>query len=779
MSAAASRARSRDALGGAVGLRGERGFEGADAARQGLADAVAVRADRRNGVGGGGGEPLVDVARLRREAGDDLLSARVEEFGRGLRACGERLVDAFVGCAEGGLERAAALRHGFRQLVGGRVQAARKIVAAVEDRLADARARFVDARGRFGAAAADFRRQRFARAAQALFGLAQRRGDALRGVVEALREIAGEETDVLGDVLSFRAQARDDELAEGGERHGDADRSFVEIARDAFPGLAEVVHDPRALVADALGHDVARLGDPGGDGLCLRLDARQHVLADRGDAFAHALGDVGEARGHRIAGMVETVDDRTALRLDALEHVLAERGEAFAHALGDVGEARRDVVAGAAEALDDRTALRIDALDDEVAAAREHEVDLLGLGAEGGGDARARVADAFGHARAGEIELVREFFLRAGDRLAQAFGVADDGLALGGEFVDQRADAALVVGVGALEVGHLRAQHGFEFAGAGERALDAVAHGGDFAADRLRERHHLFGGDSLGLCETDGDLLHRAGGQAHFLRAAGEAGGGEEEGERAEHAQSKQGGVVDRQRPLAGRVEAVDVERGEPEPDEAGERGEDEGRAARARLERLENLADGRTIVVGGGAHAGGLCGLGVLAVFLAGVFSAFFLAKACGVCGWRLHGHGRGGEFVRQDGGQARLVGVDGRLVGGLFRSGFVGRGPGGVLVGLGPEIDEVQRLLDRGHGRSRWILSLGRIGHLFRLTLTLNRRSPKNRARPRMGLKTRAALVNHSSIYSDATTKETGGRSHSQTSLTARPPISHSLET
>jgi hypothetical protein len=44
-------------------------------------------------------------------------------------------------------------------------------------------------------------------------------------------------------------------------------------------------------------------------------------------------------------------------------------------------------------------------------------------------------------------------------------------------------------------VGH----EGFEFAGARDRALDAVAHGGDFAADRLTDGHHRVGGRALGL----------------------------------------------------------------------------------------------------------------------------------------------------------------------------------------------------------------------------------------------------------------------------------------
>ena len=69
--------------------------------------------------------------------------------------------------------------------------------------------------------------------------------------------------------------------------------------------------------------------------------------------------------------------------------------------------------------------------------------------------------------------------MHAGDRAAHALGVRDDGFALGDEFVDERADADLIVGIGALKRRDLAADERLEFAGAGKRTLHAVTDGGD------------------------------------------------------------------------------------------------------------------------------------------------------------------------------------------------------------------------------------------------------------------------------------------------------------
>ena len=108
------------------------------------------------------------------------------------------------------------------------------------------------------------------------------------------------------------------------------------------------------------------------------------------------------------------------------------------------------------------------------------------------------------------------------------------------EFVDQQPDAALVFAVGAFEVRHLGAHDHFEFAGAGQGALDAVAHRRGFAADRLRQRNDLFGRDGLGLDQADRRLGHRLGDEAHLMNAARHDAGDEQEHDRPEQRQQRQ-----------------------------------------------------------------------------------------------------------------------------------------------------------------------------------------------------------------------------------------------
>ena len=119
--------------------------------------------------------------------------------------------------------------------------------------------------------------------------------------------------------------------------------------------------------------------------------------------------------------------------------------------------------------------------------------------------------------------------MRAADRELHALGIADHGLALGHQFVDQGAQADLVVGIGALERGDLAAHDRLQLAGARHSTLDAVAHGGDFTPDGLAEREHGIGAHHLRLGQPQRDFGHRAGHQAHLLRPAIEGREHEEE----------------------------------------------------------------------------------------------------------------------------------------------------------------------------------------------------------------------------------------------------------
>ena len=69
----------------------------------------------------------------------------------------------------------------------------------------------------------------------------------------------------------------------------------------------------------------------------------------------------------------------------------------------------------------------------------------------------------------------------------------------------------------------------FQFARTRQSALHAITHRGKFTADRLREHHHLFGGEAFGIGQANGDFAHGAGGVAHLLHTAQEGSGQEEE----------------------------------------------------------------------------------------------------------------------------------------------------------------------------------------------------------------------------------------------------------
>ncbi len=115
----------------------------------------------------------------------------------------------------------------------------------------------------------------------------------------------------------------------------------------------------------------------------------------------------------------------------------------------------------------------------------KREPDLFAFGSERGGDARSRLAHRFGEMDRGRREFLRKRFARAKERRPRVVGIDDDGLAFARQFVDEQPNAPLIVGVGAFEVGDLGAHDHFKLAGARQRALDAVAHGGGFTSNRL------------------------------------------------------------------------------------------------------------------------------------------------------------------------------------------------------------------------------------------------------------------------------------------------------
>ncbi len=126
--------------------------------------------------------------------------------------------------------------------------------------------------------------------------------------------------------------------------------------------------------------------------------------------------------------------------------------------------------------------------------------------------------------------------------------MGDHRVALLAEPVDQAADAGLVLRIGALELVDLGVDQRFQLNGACQRALDAFAHGRDFAAHGLADHHDAVLGDVFRLGEPEGHLRHGLGGDAHVLGAAHHDREAPEEHQRDEHrhGQAKQHRLVDK-----------------------------------------------------------------------------------------------------------------------------------------------------------------------------------------------------------------------------------------
>ncbi len=127
--------------------------------------------------------------------------------------------------------------------------------------------------------------------------------------------------------------------------------------------------------------------------------------------------------------------------------------------------------------------------------------------------------DAGGDGVGDHGDVLTQIDLHAGDGVADLLGLADEVVALMGDVLQQRAHAHFVVAIGALERGDFVGDEGFQFAGARDGALDAVAHGGDFAADRLADGDHAVARHGFRLGHAHGDMGHRLRDHAQFLAA--------------------------------------------------------------------------------------------------------------------------------------------------------------------------------------------------------------------------------------------------------------------
>ncbi len=129
-----------------------------------------------------------------------------------------------------------------------------------------------------------------------------------------------------------------------------------------------------------------------------------------------------------------------------------------------------------------------------------------------------------------------DLFLGADNGRADALGMVDDRVAFGGQLLHEAAHAQFIVRIAALERVDLGMNKRFELGGTGNRALDAVIHGRNFAAHRLTDGHNAVGGNSFRLGKTKRDFRHRAGGVAQVARARHHDREGKEQHDRHKYA---------------------------------------------------------------------------------------------------------------------------------------------------------------------------------------------------------------------------------------------------
>ena len=363
--------------------------------------------------------------------------------------------------------------------------------------------------------------------------------------------------------------------AEQGFRFGGL---FAELFAQLRAGRGEGLLEGRSLDSNEIVQALGMVRKPGGEFVGAQADR----FAEPGAGLAERLGQ--EVRTH--LGLVEERGGEAAqialeffgALFDDARGLLARLVEPLQQILRALFELAQQGVAGTGEGLLDDAALVLDRP----------------------GDAVARLLQQIRELFRSDFKLARDGHMGAGEGGRNLVGVGDNGFALARKLVEQHADTALVVAIGALERGDLGADHGFEFAGAGQRPLDAVAHRGDLAANRLAQRHHLLGGDGFRLGEANRDLRHRSGGMAHLLCATHHRAHGKEEDDGADEGECGKRRRRAEQRAGESRAMAED-EIADPQPD-PGRGGDDrrrEGAGLRAGLQALQDLADRGTVVIG------------------------------------------------------------------------------------------------------------------------------------------------------------------------------------
>ena len=293
--------------------------------------------------------------------------------------------------------------------------------------------------------------------------------------------------------------------------------------RQTIPGRRQIFIQRTAMDGHRLVHPVASLGQPGGQ-----------AIAARGNVGGDTLAGFVQLLHHMVAARPKIDQQGLAGAFQALVDIAHLTGQRRHHILAGIGEMLRHFAAGLGKAADNIIAAHRYLRDEMVPGLTQNRRNFISLRTKGLGDAVTRRRHFLRNPHRSASHLLRQRFLRGGDGGAHPVGIADYGFALARQLVNQGADAALVVAVGALQIGDFRMHQCFQLAGAGQRPLNAIAHRRHFAADGLAEGDNLFSCHGFRLGEAHGHMCHRPRCQPHFLRAAQQRCGDEEENHRCE-----------------------------------------------------------------------------------------------------------------------------------------------------------------------------------------------------------------------------------------------------
>ncbi|MHC2694556.1 hypothetical protein ACVME9_007047 [Bradyrhizobium liaoningense] len=333
-----------------------------------------------------------------------------------------------------------------------------------------------------------------------------------------------------------------------------------------------------------------------------------HLLGALGDAVDDRGGALLEFAGDAVDALIQHLVDAVGEVDELVVDVAGLEVEAGGQPLAGVEHRARCLVAGFLEAVEQVAAALAERQDHVVAGIAQRLGDVGPALFERAGDRLRNLVDAGGDRIGDQRDVVAQIDLHAGDGATNLLGLADQIVALMRDVLEQGADAHLVVAIGALQRGDLVGDQRLELAGARNRALDAVAHRRDLAADGLADGDHGIGGRAFGLGEADRDLRHRLRDHAHFLAAPDEAGEEVEQHDRREDHRDQAGDDEDAAALAHGgldRGQEADGQRGAGgEPDAGEDGGECVDAAGRAALlKRLEQLADGLAVVIRGAAR--------------------------------------------------------------------------------------------------------------------------------------------------------------------------------